>query len=265
MDTAMRDLEQIQEMHPEDGSGRRIGMIAMAALAIASLVFAMGVLVGDASEVRAEEAEDPLAALDRAAGLAARAPVEAPEPADVDPEDLTFHAALMDDVRPEVAASLAAATAELAHLDSLGGGPAVAPTAFPSAYPPAPGLPAAVAAGSTDDVLARSVGHDPMMAAALPAAGSAPSRARSEAGTDGKYTLQVISYRSEHEAQVFAESLRARGHASFVVSADIPGRGMHWRVRVGPFETKREAESYRTTFEADERMNTFVVRRRDDA
>ncbi len=257
MDTAMRDLEQIQETHPEDGTVRRVGMIAMAALAVASLVFAMGILVGDASDVRAEEAEDPLAALDRAAGLAARVEAEAPAPIEVNPEDLTFHAALVDDSRPEVAASLAAAEAELAHLDSLGHAPSI------PALPSTTHLPAAVAAGDTDDLLVRAAGRDPMIAAALPAA--APSRPPAETGADGKYTLQVISYRSEPEAEIFAESLRARGHRSFVVSADIPGRGMHFRVRIGPFETKRAAESYRSTFEAQEQMNTFVVRRRDDA
>ena len=46
-------------------------------------------------------------------------------------------------------------------------------------------------------------------------------------------------------------------------SADIPGRGRFWRVRIGPFDSKWEAQAYREKFEEQERMNTFVVRRRD--
>jgi len=263
MDTAMRDLEQIQERHPEDGTGRKLGMIAVATVATVGLVFAMGVLVGNASEEEVETVEDPLAALDRAAGLAAADPVE-PAPAEVDREELTFHAALVDDGRPEVAAALAAAEAEIAHLDPL---PGTLSTPMMAAAPmeaAMPAIPAAVAAGPDNEVFTRTLEADPMAAALRPAAASEPPRPRASAGSDGEYTLQVISYRSEAEAETFADALRTRGHESFVVSADVPGRGRYYRVRIGPFESMAEAERYRSTFEQDERMNTFVVRRRDE-
>ncbi len=80
----------------------------------------------------------------------------------------------------------------------------------------------------------------------------------------GDYTLQVISYQNPTDAEVFAEGLRAKGHEAFVVTADIPDRGRHWRVRIGPFDNMREAQQYRERFETDERMNTYIVRRKDE-
>jgi cell division septation protein DedD len=58
---------------------------------------------------------------------------------------------------------------------------------------------------------------------------------------------------------VFASALRKRGHAAYVTTSTIEDRGTVWRVRIGPFETKQEAQSYRTTFEREEGMNTFIV------
>ncbi len=47
------------------------------------------------------------------------------------------------------------------------------------------------------------------------------------------------------------------------MAADIPERGRFYRVRIGPFDTQREADAYRHRFEDEERMNTIVIRRRD--
>ncbi|MEM9191132.1 MAG: SPOR domain-containing protein [Myxococcota bacterium] len=268
----MRDLEQIQEQ--EDNGGRRIVTLMMAALATVALVLAMGVMLGQSSEAAREE--DPLAILEELEGLAleSESPAEEERP-EVDREALTFPAALGTyDRRPEVEAAVAAAAAELAHPDPIGSPTANLtgglPVGFGSRAPSLPveaalpaHLPAATAASHLADTLHHQRLTDPMVSDALPP--EPPRQAPAAPGSDGRYTLQVISYQNPTEAEAFAEALRARGHSAFVVSADIPDRGMHWRVRIGPFETMREAESYRQSFEADEGMNTFVVRRRDDA
>jgi cell division protein FtsN len=48
-----------------------------------------------------------------------------------------------------------------------------------------------------------------------------------------------------------------------VTAGTVEGRGTHWRVRIGPFETREEAQSYRDTFEREEGMNTFILRNKD--
>ncbi|MGB5372186.1 MAG: SPOR domain-containing protein, partial [Polyangiales bacterium] len=60
--------------------------------------------------------------------------------------------------------------------------------------------------------------------------------------------------------QVFTSALRKRGHAAYVTTGTVEGRGTHWRVRIGPFESRQQAQDYRTTFEREEGMNTFIVR-----
>ena len=137
--------------------------------------------------------------------------------------------------------------AELAHLDPL--------TARPPRADIAAGLPAAVTAGPDRQVVEMAAIRDPLVAATVSARTTA-----SPAGHEGRYTLQVVSYRDAQEAQVFASALRKRGHAAYVTSGTVEDRGTHWRVRIGPFETRQSAQNYRTTFEREEGMNTFIVR-----
>lgn len=272
MDTRMRDLEQIQERDPQE-SGRSIGTIVMASLTLVGVTFAMGVVIGQAAEPTAASNPDPLAALDDRVSTVATAPEPVADAADpeVEARDLTFPTALTgQEERPEVLAAIAAAAAEEAHLDTLA--PAAAapePTAVALAVapvaPPAVDadeitatLPAAVAAGRARRNLIESARHDPMVAASLPRGTATATAAR---GSEGEYTLQVISYDQLAAANEFADALRARGHEAFVVSADVPDRGRYYRVRIGPFETKHKADAYRAEFETQERMNTFVVKR----
>lgn len=267
MDTRMRDLEQIQECDPQE-AGRSIGTIVMASLTLVGVTFAMGVVIGQAAEPAAASNPDPLAALDGRVSTVAATPAPVTETAEpeVEARDLTFPTALTDqEERPEVLAAIAAAAAEEARLDTLAD-VAPEPAALPLEVAPAAvdseeitaTLPAAVAAGRSRRNLIESARHDPMVAAALPRGTATATAAR---GSEGEYTLQVISYDQLAAANEFADALRARGHEAFVVSADVPDRGRYYRVRIGPFETKYKADVYRAQFETQERMNTFVVKR----
>jgi DedD protein len=69
----------------------------------------------------------------------------------------------------------------------------------------------------------------------------------------------VSSFRTQAEAQGFADQLRARSHKAYVVEAHVPGRGTWFRVRIGPFQTQHAASQYRTGFEAREHVVPFIV------
>jgi DedD protein len=253
MDTAMRDLDQMREHGEEESPGRKAAMLGMAGLATVTLVFAMGVLLGGSPEAETRRERDPLSALDEAAAITEPTAAEeetAVAAPTVDPAGMTFHEALVGDDRPEVEAALAQAAAEEAHLDPIAPEvPGAESTTTAPVIDMAPTPPAWAPAGDVALAPART---------AIPSEGP-----RARAGHDGDLTLQVASYRTEQEAEIFAEALRARGHAAFVIQAEIPDRGTYFRVRIGPFETVGEAESYRSTFEQEERMNTYVARRRD--
>ena len=79
------------------------------------------------------------------------------------------------------------------------------------------------------------------------------------AGHEGGWQLQVSSFKTEAEAEQFADQLRARGHKAYTVEARVAGRGTWWRVRVGPFATQHLAQAYRAQFEAKEHVVPFVV------
>ncbi len=256
MDTAMRDLEQIEERDPGEGQGRSAAVFLLATLVTGGLVYGVAQLLGG-GEAEAS-AHDPLAALAEASELATaarEAEAEEAAPIEIERTALAFPEALgADDERPEVEASFAAAAAEHERLQN-----GALFVGHPS--PTSMALPAAALATPDAGEMALTARRDEMVAAALPA--SPERRPRGTVGMDGRYTLQVASYRSADEADAFAAALRERGHDAFTIEADVEGRGTFHRVRIGPFESGRAAEVYRAEFERSERMDTFIVRRRD--
>ncbi len=288
----LRDLEQIRECD-ENPRARRIGLYVLAAATAASLIFAMTVVVVQAHGL-AEDNTDPLNSLAEAASLPqeeATADDESPRDAqrrraseqrDV-AEEATFPTRLLDppeqrdheSTASDANAIMAAASAEhelLPIAANAGETPhaarevtpaaAVAPMALPAT------LPASIATGGTrSELLARTVREDQLVANSVAATvrdeePTAPERA--DEGRDGRYTLQVISYQRPELATAFADALRDRGHTAFVVEGEIPNRGTHYRVRIGPFQTQHQANAYRRTFERDEQMATLVIQKRDD-
>ncbi len=203
MDTAMRDLERIEERSSDEGRGVLVlsGVGLVAALAI---VVAVVAALPDTAESRVE---DPLQMLAIAEQTDVEAAAVEEEDPDIDPKTLSFPATLTDN-RPEVAVALAAAAAELEHLDPV--------TRRPPPSDIAAGLPAAVTAGPDGEVVELAATHDPLVAATVPArTETAPP------GHEGRYTLQVISYRDPQEARIFASALRKRGHAAYVTSGNV--------------------------------------------
>jgi len=261
MNNRMRDLEQIQERDPEE-SGRRLGTMVMAALTLVGLSSAIGVVVGRAAQPDAQEVADPLAAVDFGSARGELSDEsDTPEP-QVQATDLTFPNTLAErDDRPEVLAALAAAEREAAALADDAVAPIPAAPVLQAQATPAGvvhTLPAAIAAGPASRQLPHVAKQDPLVAQAIPNRAPAPTAPR---GEEGEYTLQVISYDKPEPARAFAERLRAKGHQAFVSRAEIEDRGVYFRVRIGPFEKRHKARAYRSKFESDEGMNTYVVRR----
>jgi cell division septation protein DedD len=294
MEHRVRDLDQLQE---QDTDRRKRGSLAMAALAILALAFAIGLVVGKAALPAAPE-RDPLDQLDRVLEAARRdaaaaAPPSAAKPSDetavqaakskpssaqpaVEAAQLTFERSLTEvEERPEVLAALEAAGREEERMaihtaaptarapedrggyeiGGLDGDDEASPLGTPRV------VPAGVAAYAAGQKLEKSKAHDKLVAASL----SRPTGRAAARGSDGEFTLQVISYDSSAAAEAFASALRARGHEAFVTTGEIEGRGRVFRVRVGPFKTMGEAQDYRKAFEDRERMNTIVVRRQPSA
>lgn len=258
MDGSMRDLEMIRESREGEDGGRRLALLALSGLAGGGLVLVLSLIA--APPEAPVEARDPLARLPGGDHLRAAEPSDDEAPAEpVDRVGLSFPERLEGEP-PELAATIAAARAELEHPEPLPVRPAaLVPAELPVAERAAAALPAAMSATISEAELAPP--DDELLEAALPR--STRMVEHVPEGHDGEYTIQVISYDSPEGAHAFAEGLTSRGHRAFVMQAHVEGRGTVYRVRIGPFESMAEAARYRASFEDSEHMNTIVVRRRE--
>lgn len=251
---SVRNLERIQE----DGKGDRAGKGATLALVVTSgacILFATMAFGARRTATPAQKKVDPLAEL---ATRAQTSPT-------ILPGEVTFPTILSD--KPNPATAMAAAT--VAAPITVGSMVVPAPPPPGDKLPVVP-LPARHALGSSTYVVPPS-GTVGATATAKPkdklsvlAEGAADPVGNGAslvgAGSEGGWQVQVSSFKTQGEADAFANQLRARGHKAHVQRAEIPKRGTWYRVKIGPFGTQGEAIKYRTSFEAKEKMPGFVVK-----
>ena len=91
---------------------------------------------------------------------------------------------------------------------------------------------------------------------AVPLEAGAPTPA---APPEGRFTLQVKTFRGQVEAQSFAQDLGTRGHRAYV-QPDDTDKGRRFLVYVGGFSTRDEAEHYRRGFQRAEAIDGTSVR-----
>lgn len=255
---AVRNLEQIQE---SDGGGRagKFFALALVGLGGAAIVFAAVALSG--RKTHAAVVSDPLGELVALKGKAAPARTE------ITPEDVTFPGILSDKDSPTTALAAIRSPSSAKRGDALdpkGSAPGTTNTtsAALNVPPPTDRLPVvplpAKAVLDPSPVVTKP--RDTLTKAAAESAATSSSQGPSAAaGREGGYQLQISSFRSQTEANLFAEQLRARGHKAHVSEATVQGRGTWHRVRVGPFPSQQAAASYRATFESKEHVVPFVV------
>ena len=108
-------------------------------------------------------------------------------------------------------------------------------------------------------------------AAKAPKSGSMPMRQaqppaevekgaiRIKSAENAKYSLQIGSYQQMTEANGAVERWKGKGYSAFLMIADIPDRGRWYRVRLGGFASKDEAQKYKKEFESQEATQAIVV------
>jgi cell division septation protein DedD len=74
-----------------------------------------------------------------------------------------------------------------------------------------------------------------------------------------RYTVQTASYQERAQAEDEVKRLKKRGFAAFIVSSELPGKGVWHRVRLGSFSNKAAAEKLQRTIHEKERILTIVV------
>ena len=248
-DGAIRNLEDIQETDTERKTPRAV-TVAFVMLGGACIAFAALALGGRKTTPDAPRV-DPLGDLVTQRGHSgANASAKA---TDLSTKDVTFPGMLSDGDKPTTALAAVRAGANNAPTAIVvPGSPPPATDKLPVVALPAQSLLDATAVVTRPrDGLTQAANNAAQMA--TPGGPTAP------AGKDGGYQLQVSSFRTQTEAQHFADQLRARGHKAYVMEAHVPGRGTWFRVRIGPFPSQAQASSYRQGFEAKEHVVPFIV------
>jgi DedD protein len=251
----VRNLDDIQEDDPTGPRTSKVGAMILASFGGAAIVFGALFLMRGPEEAQKPEAADPLGA------LMARAPEDAKDNGKLRSEDVTFPNVLTDQADPTTAMEVVRGhrdggrigpEGDLPRADMPFDGPPPATDRLPVVPLPAQDMMGGAAAP-------RIAESDRLRSAATELSREDDGAKMVEAGGPGGYQLQVSSFKTESEAETFATALRRRSHKAYVQKANVKGRGVWYRVRIGPFKYKRSAEIYRQDFEAKERLVTFII------
>jgi cell division septation protein DedD len=94
--------------------------------------------------------------------------------------------------------------------------------------------------------------------ARLPAPAASQPAAAAEPGGTG-YAIQLAALSKREEADGIARRLTGKGYPAYVLSPEA-GAPAVFRVRVGKFTDRREAESVRARLQKEEQFNPWIVR-----
>ena len=228
-----QNVERWREKIEVKLDNRQVFFLFFGSAVVACMLFVLGVMVGKRIESRGQAdapvLQDPLAALDRAhqppPGVAA------PDP------QLTFPSTLGLGGAPKMKTS--------AH--ALSSRPTVAPKA-----PPAP----KVATAPKPIALAKPMVPAPKpIAAAKPAPAVAPPV--DPAKTKGKYTLQLGTFATSADADAVVQKYPG----AFVIAADVPGKGMVYRVRLGNYGSYKDVVAAKDSFEKQHSTIALIAAR----
>jgi DedD protein len=268
-------------------NGKQLVFLFMAATVVSVVIFLCGVLVGRG--VRAERTVAQAAALNEAptpdilpsepaaspsAIQAGADPRTAAPPAPVDEKSTT----VSEDIRPDSAkAAEARAAAEK---------PAPAPTPASGVVKPEKASkpekseksakaektaekPVEKSADKPAEKVAEKPAPKPTAepaAAASPASGAkeatpaaSPSPSSAAATSSDGYAVQVAAVNARNDADAIAKRFNSKGYSAYV---EVPpnGTGTVFRVRIGTFKTKREAETIAAKLQKEEQIKPWVTR-----
>jgi cell division septation protein DedD len=225
-------------------NGKQLVFLFMAAAVVAVVVFLSGVMVGRG--VRAEKslaaAGDaiPVAADLSAAGAAPLAPQQTTAgPGQAAGDVASVKPAAPPAVPPQPVAE------DVSRGAVLEGRRAVDPTA-PAAPPAA----------------ARDAGPKPAAAASPATKTAVATTPRAAEPVESGYAVQVAAPKDRAAAESIAKRLVGKGYSAYVLDPGAAGASpVYYRVRVGPFKTRREADEAKRRLEKEEQFKPFITTR----
>lgn len=263
----MRDTHRMREKYDLSLDSRQVVSLLIGGIVVLGAVFVLGVLVGKklAGTPHADRAPDLLTALDHKSDALERARAAPP---------LTFQEELTKPAAPAPTAvrAPAAAPAVAATSNSQASAPPAAspaPTAstpsaskiVPAARPP-PATPVVAAAEpkpAPKAEPARAAHVESVATRSAPAAAQPVPKVPEATSSTGAFTLQLGASPNRDDAERQASRLREKGYAPYIVTAEVPGKGTWYRVRMGSFPTKDAATRYLQDFKRETQAEAFVA------
>ena len=248
----IRDIDRWKDKIEVRLDNRQVAFLFFGSALVACMLFILGVVVGKRLESRgramAPEIEDPLALLDRvaattpsepaAAGAAPGAPRAEAPPSAPQPKALAAKAPKAAPLEPAARPTVAAQA-----------------TALPSEEaPPTPTqgrAPSAEARGPDDPIPPSTTGAKPA-AAAVDEERSTPAP-----GEKARFVLQIGAFADRAEAEAFAASFAEESPS--IITAEISGKGVWYRVRFGAYPAFKDAVAAKTAFEKRHNKIALVV------
>jgi len=210
---------------------REVVGLVVGSLVVLGVVFYLGVSVGKGLAQQPAEPNRPLEDLDRQAEESLKV-------------ELTFAEKLTE--TPPAKAPEAR--------------PAAAPPKEPKAEVPAPARqPAPEPEAEPEPAVAKPAEVAAVTPPPAPEPRPNPPAPPAEANAAPRFTVQLASFPSRAEAEAFAERLRASGLSARIVAAEIPEKGTYYRVRVGSFPGRDEANRYLDDWRREGRFDGIVM------
>lgn len=133
-----------------------------------------------------------------------------------------------------------------------------------AATPPPARRPPPAASGPADQPAASPPQRAPAPSAAAPARPAAPPagdgqrQVREPAVAPGGFVVQVFSSRDQEQAQKVVEQMITGGRDAYLSPVEVDGQVMY-RVRLGPFEERAEAERMAAEVRRRYRLETWIT------
>lgn len=74
------------------------------------------------------------------------------------------------------------------------------------------------------------------------------------------FFVQVASFQKPEDADSQAARLKSKGYKVIIIKADLSGKGIWYRVRLGPYKDSAAAKSAALKYEKDEKSTSFVTK-----
>jgi cell division septation protein DedD len=236
--------------HTDDGfheiqlNGKQLVFLFMAATVVSVVIFLCGVLVGRgvrAEQASAAEAADLAAAAEPAKPAATSgAPSQgASDPTAAAPPPAVDELSYFDRLQADKPAAERLKPAETARVEK------------PVLQPAAP--------VRSENAAATTSTRPPAAAAASSSTAASPATAAASEPQGSGFAVQIAALNVRSEADAIAKRLASKGYAAYVM-APPSGSPQIYRVRIGKFDSRGEAETVATKLEKEEQFKPWITR-----